>query len=91
MTKLAVPSRIAAAVLGGYALTNSAAILLAALLPGGRAEAVAWAMMSSFLIYAAAIVWVFSARSASRAWVGILVPSLLFSLLAWSLLQGGQP
>lgn len=91
MNKLAIPSRILAAAVGGYALANSGAILLATALPAGQAEAVTWGLLASFLIYTAAVVWVFSVRSAWRAWLGVLVPSLLCGLLAWASMQGGTP
>ena len=86
----AIPSRALAAVLGGYALANSAAILLASTLPGGRAEAVTWALLASFLVYAGAAIWAFSARSATRAWLGLLLPAGVCALLAWVWLQGAQ-
>ncbi|HRQ57899.1 MAG TPA: DUF3649 domain-containing protein [Azoarcus taiwanensis] len=91
MNRLAIPSRILAAALGGYALANSGAILLAAALPGGQAEAVTWGLLASFLIYTAAVMWVFSVRSALRAWLGVLVPGLVCGALAWILMQGGTP
>lgn len=89
--KLEIPSRAVAALLGGYVLSNSIAILLAAVGPGDRAEAVTWALLSSFLVYTAAVIWVFSVRSARRAWVGLLLPAGTSALLAWFLLQGAQP
>jgi hypothetical protein len=89
MNGLSISSRILAALVGGYALANSGAIFLASVLPGSQAEAVTWGLLASFLIYAAAVVWAFSVRSASRAWAGVLVPSLLFGFVAWMLIQGG--
>lgn len=91
MNKLAISLRILAAALGGYVLANSGAILLVAVLPGGRAEAATWGLLASFTIYTAAVVWVFSVRSVWRAWLGLLVPAVLCGLLAWASLQGGTP
>ncbi len=73
----AVFSRVIAAILGGYVLTSLIIALLAISLPGTRAEAVLTSMLLSFLIYAGAVMWVFACRSASRAWAGMLLPSLV--------------
>lgn len=81
--QLAIASRVSAAIFGGYGLASLASIALAAVLPGGRADGVLGAIQSSFAIYAAAILWVFSARTATRAWVGLLVPTALLGALAW--------
>lgn len=80
--RLAIGSRVAAAVFGGYGLASLASIALAALMPGGRADGVLGAIQVSFAIYAAAVLWVFSARTAARAWVGLLVPAVLLGAFA---------
>ena len=78
-------SRIVAAIVGGYvlgALTCTAALAL----PLGTSEAAFVGMLSSFLVYAAAAIWVYAVRSALRAWVGLLVaavPLLLASGTIW--------
>ena len=51
---------------------NVAATAFARLLPMPRGDAVLAGVLSSFLFYVTAVVWVFSARSAGRAWLGIL-------------------
>ncbi|MCK5769887.1 DUF3649 domain-containing protein [Algiphilus sp.] len=76
-------SRIAAAALAGYALSHVGAILFAAALPVPRADGVLAAMMFSFAIYTGAIMWAFAASSAGRAWLGLLVPTLVLALPAW--------
>lgn len=70
--RLSLLSRVAAAALGGYALSAIAASALALLLPGPRSEGVLWMSMGSFAIFTAAVLWVFAARSAGRAWLGLL-------------------
>ncbi len=80
-----IVSRIAAAVLGGYALATLAAMALAAALPTARADAVLAAMLCAFAIHAAAALWAFAARSAGRAWLGLLLPTALAAVLAWLL------
>ncbi|WMD23731.1 DUF3649 domain-containing protein [Achromobacter seleniivolatilans] len=79
--RLAVFSRVAAAILGGYALASAAAACLAVWLPMGRADAVTTAQMLSFVIYACGVIWVFATRNAWRAWAGILLPSVVLGAL----------
>lgn len=79
--RLGVASRAVAAIFGGYALTAAAIALLAIWLPLARAEAVLTATMLSFALYAAAVIWVFAARSAWRAWFGMLVPTIVLGSL----------
>ena len=86
----ALVSRILAALLGGYAL--AALISVAALaLPLDKPQAVLTGMQSSFLIYACAVIWVFAARSALRAWTGLAVVALPLALAAWSVWSQGSP
>lgn len=80
---LAIISRVIAAVAGGYALATVLAIALAGIVPLPRVDAVATGILTGFAVYAAAVLWVFAARSATRAWLGLLVPTLVFSVLAW--------
>lgn len=75
--RMAVLSRAAAAILGGYALASAAAACLAVWLPLGRADAVTTAQMLSFVVYACGVIWVFATRNAWRAWAGILAPAAL--------------
>lgn len=78
---VSIVSRILAAVLGGYALATSSGAALAGLLPASRADAVLGAMLSAFAIHAAAVLWAFAARSATRAWFGLLAPTAIFAAL----------
>ena len=84
-------SRIVAAVLGGYALAALASVAALAL-PMSKPQAVLTGMLSSFAVYAGAVVWVFAVRSARRAWVGLLVAAVPLLLAAWSVKSGsGAP
>lgn len=69
-------ARCATALVGGYAAAAGAASLFARLLPVGRAEATAWGMILSFLLYASLGLWAFHeprlARIAAVIW-GIAV------------------
>ncbi|MBO1017896.1 DUF3649 domain-containing protein [Achromobacter sp. SD115] len=79
--RLAVFSRAAAAILGGYVLASAAAACLAIWLPMRRPDAVITAQMLSFVFYACGVIWVFATRNAWRAWVGVLVPAALLGAL----------
>lgn len=88
--RLGVLSRILAAALGGYALTSAlTTLLLAALMSMPEVQARVSALKPGFLIYLPILLWVFHARSATRAWVWLAVWTGLAAALCWVLLQGG--
>ncbi|EJL85094.1 Protein of unknown function (DUF3649) [Herbaspirillum sp. CF444] len=78
--RLDVAARVLAAIVGGYALAAAAAALLAVLLPMPRAEAVIAATLLSFIVFCCAVLWVFAARTAWRAWAGLVLPGALLGL-----------
>ena len=86
-------SRVLAAAAGGYALTaltTLAASLALTWAGAGRAEAVLASTMASFLLYTAIVMAVFHARTALRAWLGLIlaaVPCML--IVGVSKLTGG--
>lgn len=80
--RLAVTSRVLAAVLGGYIVAALASVSLSLWLPMARAEAVVTGMMASFLVYLVAVLWCFACRSAWQAWFGLIVPSLVLVALS---------
>jgi hypothetical protein len=76
-------SRIAAALFGGYALAVLTSVAVLAL-PMATVEAVLTGMQASFVVYAAAVIWVFAARSARRAWLGLALAALpLLAAACW--------
>lgn len=75
-------SRLIAAILGGYCLAALASVAVLAL-PMDKGQAVLTGMLASFAIYATAVIWVFAARSAWRAWAGLWVVSLPLAIAAW--------
>lgn len=87
-----VANRALAAAVGGYALASLCTAVLAVGLPRvsdtSRASALLTATLFSFVVYAAAVVWAFSARSALRAWAGIGVPSAVLAAALWVLKVG---
>ncbi|VVN86088.1 DUF3649 domain-containing protein [Pseudomonas fluorescens] len=80
--RLAVTSRVLAAVLGGYLVAALVSVSLSLWLPMARAEAVVIGMMTSFLAYLVAVLWCFACRSAWQAWLGLIVPSLVLAVLS---------
>lgn len=78
--RLGVASRAIAAILGGYALTAASTAVLSVLLPMARVDAVMTATLLSFTVYTCAAIWVFAARNAWRAWLGIGVPTVVMGL-----------
>ncbi|MBX3302867.1 MAG: DUF3649 domain-containing protein [Nitrospira sp.] len=77
-----VASRVGAAALGGYAFTYAFTACLTLLLPLPRTEALLTAAMLSFLLYAGAIIWAFTAATPWRAWLGLLAPTAVFTAIA---------
>ena len=80
--RLAVTSRVLAAVLGGYIVAALASVSLTLWVPMARADAVVPGMMTSFLAYLGAVIWCFACRSAGRAWLGLIVPSLVLAVVS---------
>jgi len=82
-------SRIVAALFGGYALAALTSVAALAL-PGSVAQTVLTGMMLGFLVYAGAVIWVFWARSAARAWAGLAWVGLPLSVVAVRVLWTGS-
>lgn len=90
--RLGVASRALAAIVGGYVLAALAAAVIAAYLPATRVEAALTGTLASFPVYAAAVMGVFAARSAARAWAGLLLSgALLGAALLIHLHAGANP
>jgi hypothetical protein len=84
-----IAMRVLAAMLGGYVLANAASILLSFIVPMTRSDAVMTAMLVSFAIYTGAVLWVFAVRTLSKAWLGLIVPSLVLGSFALVLKLAG--
>lgn len=76
-------SRIVAAIAGGYALGALASVAALAL-PMSAPQGVVTGMLVSFVFYTGAVIWVFLARSATRAWLGLAIVAVPLALAAWS-------
>ncbi|MDR2261760.1 MAG: iron transporter [Azoarcus sp.] len=80
-----IASRALAALLGGYALASAFTAFFSLALPLHPGEAVLTASLLGFVVYVAAVISVFGAGSAARAWGWMLGPSLLLTAGTWLL------
>ncbi|MET1078808.1 MAG: iron transporter [Pseudomonas sp.] len=80
---LLVLSRSGAALLGAYLFTYGFTAALARLLPLARVDAVIIATLLSLLVFCAAQLWAFAARSAWQAWCGALLGLPLAAIGLW--------
>ncbi|MEM1411365.1 MAG: hypothetical protein AAGH19_03325 [Pseudomonadota bacterium] len=80
-----VTSRVVAAILPAFILTNTAAVLLALALPGERLTGAAIGTFASFLIYVAIIMWVFSVERLRTVWLGLTAAIIVTGGGAWLL------
>lgn len=88
--RIGVASRAVAAIAGGYAVAALATAALALFLPLPRSEAALTGTLLSFAVYTGAVLWSFAARTAWRAWRGLLGAALVPGLpLAASRFFGG--
>jgi len=80
--RAALVARVTAAVAGGFAMAVLTSMATLAL-PWSRVDAVLGGTMLGILMHAAIVVWVFAARTALRAWVGMVVLALPLLCAAW--------
>ncbi len=80
-----IVSRVLAAIIGSYALAFAFTAMFALLLPVSRPNAAVASGIFGFIPYLLAILWVFSARSAGRAWAGLFTVTLTCAAIAASL------
>lgn len=73
-------NRIAAAIVGGYLFASSGGALLSAL-NGPGSDAMLGGALLGLALYAPAIIWAFTTRSAARAWAGLLGASFSLAVL----------
>lgn len=78
-----IAMRTVLAILGGYAFTYAFTAALARLLPLAPVDALIVATLPSYLVYTAAILWAFAARSLRRAWYGALLALPLALIGFW--------
>jgi Protein of unknown function (DUF3649) len=89
--RLAVAARAIAAIFGGYGVAALSSIVLALCLPVffgmARSEATMTGLLASFAVFALAVMWVFAARTALRAWSGLAIAAGLLGVLLLMLLK----
>jgi hypothetical protein len=78
MSKWQAFSLAMAAIIGGYLLTTSTSIIIAAVLPMPQAEAVVVGIMLSFVIWLLSTIYLFYRRQASFGWFFTLGLSAIF-------------
>lgn len=76
------------ALIGGYVFTNLGAVAFATVLPSGRVDSALVSIQISFALYACALVWICTARSAWQAIAGLLCAGALCSPVLVLLLNG---
>lgn len=72
-TGLRILSRSVAAIIGGYVLSTLLATFISYLLPMPTVDSVLLSLQLSFLFYSMIIIWVFSVKTASKAWLGLFI------------------
>ncbi|MEM6512756.1 MAG: DUF3649 domain-containing protein [Pseudomonadota bacterium] len=82
-----ITSRVVAAAILGYILSNTASVFLGLALPGDKIEGVATAILLSFALFTAIIMWVFSVKRLSTVWFGLLGAILFTAAGSWLLLR----
>ena len=80
--RLAVTSRVLAAVFGGYLVAARATGTQTLWRPRQPAAPVGTGKTECSLVYLAAVLWCFACRSAWSAWVGLLVPSVILATVS---------
>jgi len=82
--RLAVASRVLAAIAGGYWLVPAVQLLLVLLLKDKTG-----AMLMIYAMHAGILLWVFHTRSATRAWMWLSVWTAATYAVCWLLIQKG--
>lgn len=77
---LSLLSRTIAAIVGGYVFSNLLAVLTSYLLPMQTADSVLLSLQLSFLFYSIVIIWVFSTKTAGKAWLGLFIACAMSSV-----------
>ncbi|QNK70245.1 DUF3649 domain-containing protein [Variovorax sp. PAMC26660] len=89
--RLSVASRAIAAIAGGYGVAALSSAVLALCLPAAfgmaRSEAAMTGTLASFIVFALAVMWVFAARTAWRAWSGLAIAAVPLGLLLLLLIR----
>lgn len=87
--RLMIFLRFVLAIFGGYYLAAISATVLGMSFSSEplKANAVLSATMLAFVLYCAVFIWVFMVSSTLKAWLGVIVPSLVMTVL-YGLMKG---
>ncbi len=85
LTKTSIALRGAMALFGGYAVAAAWQGALARSLPMSRIDATTASTLFSFTLFAAAAIWTFAARTATRAAIGLAIAGTIAAASWWAL------
>lgn len=78
-----IASRVLAALFGGYALAYGFTAFFSVFLPLAKADRVVFSSLACFAVWTAAVIYVFAARSATRAWLWLVGLTAVLCLAAF--------
>jgi len=84
-----VTSRVLAAILPGFILTNTFSIVVSFIWPAEKQVAVAWATLLAFLFYTIIIMWVFHTKSLVKVWSVLMASITITGAITWWFVQSG--
>lgn len=85
--RLMIFSRFVLAIFGGYYFAAIAAMLVGFLCSSepSRANAVFGATMLAFVVHCILFIWIFMVNSTLKVWLGVILPSILMTVMYWFL------
>lgn len=88
--RLMIFFRFILAIFGGYFFSAITAMLIGAFFISepNKANAVLMGTMLAFVLHCAVFIWVFMVKSTLKAWLGVLVPTVIFYVV-YLLMKGG--
>ena len=81
--RMGIAARVAAAILGGYAIAYLFAGTVPLWLPIARTEAVLWTSLASFIVYTGIALYAFGARNVWRMWSHLVLLMLVMAAAIW--------
>lgn len=80
-----VATRVFAALIPAFILTNTLSVFLGLLWPGAKVNGVAWGTLLSYAFYTCIIMWIFSVKRLRTVWLGLLAGLVVTGGGAWLL------
>ncbi|MEM8984816.1 MAG: hypothetical protein AAGC71_17540 [Pseudomonadota bacterium] len=84
-----IASRVFAAVIPAFVLTNTTGVFFALASPAGQFQAIATSLASAFAIYTVIILWIFSVKRLKTVWLGLLAGLVITAGGSWLLYTFG--